>query len=174
MYKTESDAAALPVPYSDGGIFSQMLVVCTNCLFNTTISISLTCASKLAQARIIEMIKEQHEQKALFVTNIHPGGLKSDFSRTMPEKYQRCKTCLSLSLQLCFQIIQRLPVWKKHCVVLTDPRDLAFGVWLLARNQGLNGRLSSSKWDVNELLGKMDEIMERLPQNKVRNVRHCK
>lgn len=50
------------------------------------------CASKFAQVRIIEMIKEQYEQEGLFVASVHPGGVKSDFSMNMPQQYKHCKT----------------------------------------------------------------------------------
>jgi hypothetical protein len=49
---------------------------------------------------------------------------------------------------------------------LTDSPDLAgaFCVWL-TQNQdllrGLNGRFLSSKWDVDELLGKLGEIVDQ-------------
>lgn len=50
--------------------------------------------------------------------------------------------------------------------MLTDSPDLAgsFIVWL-TRNQdrvrGLSGRFLSCKWDVDELLAKMDDIVDR-------------
>lgn len=49
------------------------------------------CASKFAQVRIIEMIREQQERNGLFLASVHPGGIKSDFATVMPQEYRHCK-----------------------------------------------------------------------------------
>ncbi|KAJ5090262.1 hypothetical protein N7532_008946 [Penicillium argentinense] len=100
------------------------------------------CVSKAAQARLIEMINEQYAENGLFCASIHPGGLKSEFSRDAPE-------------------------WLAK--YLTDSPDLvgAFCVWLSTssgserRRRALNGRFLSCKWDVAELEARFDEIVEK-------------
>ncbi|KUL87054.1 hypothetical protein ZTR_05734 [Talaromyces verruculosus] len=102
--------------------------------------------SKFAQSRIIEMLHEERlrlkgENDGIFFASVHPGGINSDFakSKNVPDYI--------------------IPL-------LTESPDIAgaFIVWL-TRNQdrvrGLSGRFLSCKWDVDELLAKMDDIVER-------------
>ncbi|EED15669.1 short-chain dehydrogenase, putative [Talaromyces stipitatus ATCC 10500] len=104
------------------------------------------CASKFAQTRVIEMLYEQQQvanggEDGIFFASVHPGGIKSDFAKQA-----------------------RVP--QSMLPFLTESPDLAgaFIVWL-TRNQdrirGLSGRFLSAKWDVDELLAKMDEIVDR-------------
>ncbi|KAF2453249.1 hypothetical protein BDY21DRAFT_293383 [Lineolata rhizophorae] len=94
------------------------------------------CASKMAQARIVEILYEQYGGKRLFCASLHPGGVMSEFAKVTPEDF-----------------------WK----YLVDDPNLAgaFCVWLTKdpdKVWGLNGRFLSCKWDVDGLLAKMDEI----------------
>ncbi|RFN44682.1 hypothetical protein FIE12Z_11074 [Fusarium flagelliforme] len=107
--------------------------------FGTT---SHYCASKLAQARMVEMIHAQYAEKGLFVASVHPGGMKSDFSMAASKDIQH---------------------------LLNDDPDLvgSFCVWLnntegmQNRRETLNGRWLSCKWDIGELEQKYAVIKER-------------
>ncbi|CRG83326.1 hypothetical protein PISL3812_00677 [Talaromyces islandicus] len=96
------------------------------------------CSSKFAQVRVVEMINEQQAKNGLFVASVHPGGINSDFANGMPDHLK---------------------------ALLTDSPNLpgAFCVWLTQnqeRVKDLSGRFLSSKWDVDEMLGKADDIVE--------------
>ena len=56
--------------------------------FGTT---SHYCASKLAQARMVEIIHAQYAEKGLFVASVHPGGMKSEFSMAASKDIQHCE-----------------------------------------------------------------------------------
>ncbi|GKU22600.1 unnamed protein product [Fusarium langsethiae] len=106
--------------------------------FGTT---SHYCASKLAQARMVEIIHAQYAEKGLFVASVHPGGLKSEFSLAASKDIQH---------------------------LLNDSPDLvgSFCVWLLnsdgmqRRKEVLNGRWLSCKWNVGELEDKYEAIQQ--------------
>lgn len=53
------------------------------------------CVSKAAQARLIEMINEQYAEKGLFCASVHPGGLRSGFSKTVPEWIAKRETFIA-------------------------------------------------------------------------------
>ncbi|KAL6914996.1 hypothetical protein ACHAPO_009731 [Fusarium lateritium] len=107
--------------------------------FGTT---SHYCASKLAQARMVEIIHAQYAEKGLFVASIHPGGMKSEFSLAASKDIQH---------------------------LLNDSPDLvgSFCVWLLnpdgvkTRKEALNGRWLSCKWDIAELEDNYEAIQQR-------------
>ncbi|KAF5667206.1 short-chain alcohol dehydrogenases/reductase SDR family member 7 precursor [Fusarium heterosporum] len=107
--------------------------------FGTT---SHYCASKLAQARMIEILHAQYSDRGIFVASVHPGGMQSEFSRAASKDIQH---------------------------LLNDSPDLvgAFCVWMLkpqgfeARKDVLNGRWLSCKWDVDELQKKFENIQKR-------------
>lgn len=46
-------------------------------------------SSKLAQARIIEMVEQQFAQKGLLTFTVHPGGVKTEMAKTAPEEVQK-------------------------------------------------------------------------------------
>ena len=50
------------------------------------------CVSKAAQVRLVEMIYEQYSSKGLFCASVHPGGLRSEFSKTAPEWLAKCES----------------------------------------------------------------------------------
>lgn len=62
--------------------------------FGTT---SHYCASKLAQARMVEIIHAQYAGKGIFTASVHPGGMKSEFSLAASRDIQHCK-CSSITL----------------------------------------------------------------------------
>ncbi|KAL4972603.1 hypothetical protein BDW66DRAFT_169467 [Aspergillus desertorum] len=100
------------------------------------------CASKAAQVRVLEMVCEQVRGRGVFVASVHPGGMRSEFSMAvLPAEYQH---------------------------ILTDDPALvgAFCVWLTRmdgtmKRETLNGRFLSCKWDINELEGRYQEILEK-------------
>ncbi|RGP78276.1 dehydrogenase reductase sdr family member 7 precursor [Fusarium longipes] len=99
------------------------------------------CTSKLAQARMVEIIHAQYAEKGLFVASVHPGGMKSEFSLAASKDIQH---------------------------LLNDSPDLvgSFCVWLLnadgiqKRKEVLNGRWLSCKWDIHELEERYDTIQD--------------
>ena len=98
------------------------------------------CISKLAQARLIEYAAAQYEKEGLLTLSVQPGAVASEQAlETAPEEF------------------------KKY---LIDSPDLAatFCAWV-AKNRStldwLNGRLVSATWDVEELLAKKQEIVEK-------------
>ncbi|KAF4340259.1 dehydrogenase reductase SDR family member 7 precursor [Fusarium beomiforme] len=107
--------------------------------FGTT---SHYCASKLAQARMVEIFHAQYADKGIFVASVHPGGMQSEFSRAASKDIQH---------------------------LLNDSPDLvgAFSVWLLKtdgaekRRDVLNGRWLSCKWDVDELEANFEKIVRQ-------------
>ncbi|KAJ4264283.1 hypothetical protein NW762_005479 [Fusarium torreyae] len=106
------------------------------------------CASKIAQARLIEMLHAQYAEQGLFVASVHPGGMQSAFARAASPDIQH---------------------------LLNDSPDLlgSFSVWLIkeegleVRRKALNGRWLSCKWDVEELEKKFESI-QRLDLLKFR------
>ncbi|OJJ50963.1 hypothetical protein ASPZODRAFT_162856 [Penicilliopsis zonata CBS 506.65] len=99
------------------------------------------CVSKAAQARIIEMIYEQYAGQGLFCASVHPGGLKSEFAKAMPE-------------DMLHLLTEHPDLVGAFCLWLTKPE-----AW--RQKKALNGRFLSCKWDVNELEGRFDEILDK-------------
>ncbi|KAM0239536.1 hypothetical protein ACHAP5_008259 [Fusarium lateritium] len=131
----------LPYLLTSKGSFIVISSISAQCIigFGTT---SHYCASKLAQARMIELLHAQYADKGVFLASVHPGGMQSEFSRAASKDIQH---------------------------LLNDSPDLvgAFSVWLLrpqgfeARKEVLNGRWLSCKWDVDELQEKFESIDQR-------------
>jgi NAD(P)-dependent dehydrogenase (short-subunit alcohol dehydrogenase family) len=46
------------------------------------------CTSKMAQARVVEMIKEQYGSKGIFCASVHPGAVVSELSFALPQAYR--------------------------------------------------------------------------------------
>ncbi|CAI7564521.1 unnamed protein product [Penicillium manginii] len=92
------------------------------------------CVSKAAQARLIEMINEQYSDRGIFCASVHPGGMRSDFSKDAPEWLFKLGA---------------------FCTWLSSPTNSE------RRRQVLNGRFLSCKWDVTELEARFDEIIEK-------------
>ncbi|KAK5063007.1 hypothetical protein LTR84_005083 [Exophiala bonariae] len=96
--------------------------------------------SKMAQIRLVEYLAEQYSDKGLFSVAIHPGAVKTRMAEgNTPEAF--------------------IPY-------LTDDVDLcgAVCVWLTANfknTQWLSGRLISATWDLDELLSKKDQVIEK-------------
>ncbi|KAM0193758.1 hypothetical protein ACHAPI_007408 [Fusarium lateritium] len=131
----------LPFLLTSKGSFLVISSISAQCIigFGTT---SHYCASKLAQARMIELLHAQYADKGVFVASVHPGGMQSEFSRAASKDIQH---------------------------LLNDSPDLvgAFSVWLLksqgfeVRKEVLNGRWLSCKWDVDELQEKFESIQQQ-------------
>jgi len=99
-------------------------------------SYSLT---KFACTRLIELCHEGHHKNGVVAYAIQPGGVKTDMSDSVPEGKG----------------------WEK---LLIDDVGLAGGfcVWLTKEKRDwLSGRYLDSKWDMDELLSKKDEIVSK-------------
>lgn len=57
------------------------------------------CVSKAAQARLVEMVYEQYAGRGVFCASVHPGGLRSEFSKCMPEEFMHCEFLFLFSLR---------------------------------------------------------------------------
>lgn len=123
------------------------------------------CVSKMAAARIVEFAAAQFKDEGLVAVSVHPGAVKTDMSGQLPEEFARCE--LKLFLHRC--AVRERVVVLMSCdwiAVLVDSLDLcgAFCVWLTKEKRGrqwLSGRFLSAKWDVDELLAKRSEIVEK-------------
>ena len=116
------------------------------------------CISKLAQTRLVEMVSKQYQEKGLFAVAVHPGAVQSDMSEGAPEQFKQCESCCLTRESLEARAYQ--------CIDLTDSVDLcgAFCVWLtkdVEKTAWLSGRFLSADWDVDELMGKKEEILNR-------------
>ncbi|KAL8924508.1 MAG: hypothetical protein Q9208_003983 [Pyrenodesmia sp. 3 TL-2023] len=95
------------------------------------------CSSKLAQLRLVEMLSRQYVGEGLLSVAVHPGAVATEMAKSAPKEFI---PYLVDSVDLC----------GAFCVWLT--RDSASMSWL-------SGRYVSAKWDVDELLGKKEEIV---------------
>ncbi|KAJ5729795.1 Glucose/ribitol dehydrogenase [Penicillium malachiteum] len=94
-------------------------------------------ASRFTNCRITEFLARDYEEEGLIAISVHPGGVKTDMGDNLPEVMH---------------------------FSLTDTADLPGDtiVWLTKeRREWLNGRYVSSPWDMQELEGKKEEIVER-------------
>lgn len=118
-------------------------VVGSNASFIVRGSIANTqyCVSKLAQLKLIEHLHEQYSDKGVLAAAIHPGAVMTEMAeRTAPEEFMR---------------------------FLVDDPGLCGGfcVWLGGEGGGdrmwLGGRHLVAKWDVDELVRRKDEIVDK-------------
>lgn len=98
------------------------------------------CVSKLAQMKLVEHIHEQYHERGVLALSVHPGAVASENAlETAPEMFHP---------------------------YLVDHPELAGSmcVWL-SRNscdqKWLGGRLLSANWDVDELVARKEEIVEK-------------
>ncbi|KAL8708956.1 MAG: hypothetical protein Q9220_006288 [cf. Caloplaca sp. 1 TL-2023] len=96
------------------------------------------CMSKLAQARMMELVANDFEKEELLVLTVHPGCVWTDTSSGAPEMFHQ---------------------------YLTDDPGLCGGflVWLTKTRENrrwMNGRFLSATWDADELLSMKDAIVE--------------
>ncbi|KAL9613016.1 MAG: hypothetical protein Q9167_002406 [Letrouitia subvulpina] len=98
------------------------------------------CVSKMAQMRIIEMMANQYRDEGLLAVGVHPGSVDTEMSRSAaPEAFR---------------------------MFLVDSIDLCGGflVWLTKATcelSWLSGRYVSVNWDVDELVGRKQEILSK-------------
>ncbi|KAK7024913.1 hypothetical protein R3P38DRAFT_3193835 [Favolaschia claudopus] len=98
------------------------------------------CVSKTAQLKLVEHIHEQQVEHGLLATSIHPGAVASEQAiDTAPEVFQPYSTD---DPELC----------GAACVSLS--KDAAEKTWL-------GGRLLNARWDVDELMKRKTEIVEK-------------
>ncbi|KAI0179439.1 hypothetical protein GGR52DRAFT_307125 [Hypoxylon sp. FL1284] len=97
------------------------------------------CVSKMAQARLVEMIAEQYGADGVLAVAVHPGAVRTKMAEASPDEF--------------------LPY-------LIDSPALCGGfcVWLgvdRARRQWMTGRFLCATWDVDELLSREEDIVAR-------------
>ncbi|KAH8663881.1 hypothetical protein BGZ61DRAFT_562219 [Ilyonectria robusta] len=94
-------------------------------------------SSKLAILRWTETLQIEYADQGLLTFCVNPGAIKTQMSKELPEKMRN---------------------------LLPDRPDIAGDtiVWLAAeRKEWLGGRYVSCPWDMQELLGRKDEIVEK-------------
>jgi NAD(P)-dependent dehydrogenase (short-subunit alcohol dehydrogenase family) len=121
------------------------------------------CVSKLAQVRLVEMMATQYEADGLLSVAVHPGAVATQMAQTAPDEFKDCEFS-SISFPLRYEVW--IIVAADIHVVLVDSPDLcgAFCVWLTREVKAtlwLSGRYVSARWDVGELLGRRQEIVEK-------------
>lgn len=92
--------------------------------------------AKFAVCRLVEAIDREHGQQGIVAVSIHPGGVDTELSRKLPEEYVK---------------------------YIVDTPELAGDamVWLGAGGrEWLAGRFIFVNWDVVELEGRREEILE--------------
>ncbi|QSZ28726.1 hypothetical protein DSL72_003228 [Monilinia vaccinii-corymbosi] len=126
---------------SEGGAkgFIQIGSLASN-LVDGAIANPAYCVSKFAQSRFVETLAKQFEERGLMAVVVHPGAVPT--KRAIGSTPDGFLDYLVDSVDLCG----------------------GFCVWL-SRNikdlKWLNGRFLEAKWDVDELLGRKDEIVEK-------------
>ncbi|KAF2091608.1 putative short-chain dehydrogenases/reductase [Saccharata proteae CBS 121410] len=110
------------------------------CVVSGQIANAKYCVSKMAQARVVEYLAQMYGGEGLLSLAVHPGAVETRMAvETAPDAFLK---------------------------YLTDDVELcgAFLVWLTKRpadTMWLSGRLVSANWDVGELMGKRDEVVEK-------------
>ncbi|CEJ59635.1 hypothetical protein PMG11_08252 [Penicillium brasilianum] len=115
-------------------IVINMSSLAANCL---TYGASAYQVSRFANCRLTEFITRDYESQSLICITLHPGTVKTDMADNFPEYLQ---------------------------FLLIDKANLSADtiVWLCSqRREWLNGRFVVGNWDMKELEGKKDEIVER-------------
>lgn len=93
--------------------------------------------SRFANVRLNEFLARDHENEKLIAISLHPGGVKTDMAANFPGV-------------LHFSLADELAL----------PADTI--IWLAKeRRDWLNGRFVWSNWDLEEVEGKKDEIVEK-------------
>jgi NAD(P)-dependent dehydrogenase (short-subunit alcohol dehydrogenase family) len=117
-------------------------------------SYSLT---KFACTRLIQHAHEGHRSNGVVAYAIQPGGVKTDMATALPEG-KGWEKCEFFNTTDCIMTGLMLPP------VLIDDVGLAGGfcVWLTKEKRSwLSGRYLDSRWDMDELLRRKDEIVEK-------------
>jgi len=100
------------------------------------------CVAKMAQLKLIEHLHEQYSVDGLLAAAVHPGAVMSQMAEeTAPKEFFKY---LTDDPELCGAFM----VW------LTKPRESAGMEWL-------GGRHLVANWDVDELLQRKDEIIQK-------------
>lgn len=119
---------------SDTMIVINMSSIGGNCL---TYGGSAYQASRFANCRFTEFLTRDYEKQGLISISLHPGGVKTDMITNFHEYLH---------------------------ATLVDEANLSADtvVWLCSeRREWLNGRFVASNWDMEELQGKKDGIVEK-------------
>lgn len=112
--------------------------------------------SKLAQLRLVEMIAKQYASQGLLIVGIHPGAVPTEMSMGAPEEFKPCKKLgfpeNILLAHLLLDLTDSVDLCGAYCVWLT--KDVNATSWL-------SGRFISAIWDVEQLVEKKSEILEK-------------
>ncbi|KAJ5105294.1 Glucose/ribitol dehydrogenase [Penicillium alfredii] len=94
-------------------------------------------ASRFANCRLTEFLARDHEDENLIAISVHPGGIKTDMRDNFPEML--------------------------HSALVDEPALPADAIIWLAkeRREWLNGRFVCATWDMEELEGKKNEVVDR-------------
>jgi NAD(P)-dependent dehydrogenase (short-subunit alcohol dehydrogenase family) len=94
-------------------------------------------SSKLAVLRWTEFLQEDYGEKGILTYCVHPGGIMTELAENMPNE--------------------------THSALTDDPRVAGDTIaWLAAeRREWLGGRYVSCLWDMEEFVGKKDEVLEK-------------
>ncbi|MCJ1239376.1 hypothetical protein MMC14_007372 [Varicellaria rhodocarpa] len=97
------------------------------------------CISKLAQVRLVEMLAKQFHPKGLLAVAVHPGAVKTEMTEETPEHFRD-------------YMVDEPNLCGSFCVWVTKtPVEKAW----------MSGRLFCATWDVDELVRRKAEIVER-------------
>ncbi|KAJ5732481.1 Glucose/ribitol dehydrogenase [Penicillium malachiteum] len=119
---------------SDTKIVINMSSIGANLL---TIGSASYQASRFTNCRITEFLARDYKDEGLIAIALHPGGIRTDMADNLPEVMH-------------FSLTDNVNL----------PADTI--VWLSKeRREWLNGRYVSSPWDMQELEGKKEEIVEK-------------
>ncbi|KAL8901813.1 MAG: hypothetical protein Q9207_005005 [Kuettlingeria erythrocarpa] len=130
----------LPFVFASGGDAAKALIAIGGTgawVTSGPVAHTAHCMSKLAQARMMELIANVFAQERLMVLTVHPGCVWTDTSKTAPEMFHP---------------------------YLTDDPGLCGGflVWLTRSMKDklwLTGRFLSATWDTDELISMKDAIV---------------
>jgi len=127
--------AALPLLLN--GQHKTMIVITSAGGLTTTNGASAYQGSKTAQIRFNDFLMKEYGDQGLIAYAVHPGGVKTEIAYAMPEHM--------------------------HFLLTEEPRLPADTlVWLTReKREWLAGRYVSVPWDMQELLDKREEIVEK-------------
>ena len=100
--------------------------------------------SKMAQMRLVEFLDVEYGEKGLLAMSVHPGGVPTELAKGMPKEMQD-------------RILNDKPEMAGDTVVWVCGGE---GGERGERREWLKGRFVSSKWDMEELEAKREEIVE--------------
>lgn len=93
--------------------------------------------TKFAICRFTEFLHAENSEQGLVAYALHPGGVKTELALSMPE-------------------------WMHHLLIDTPELPADVMVWLSQEKRDwLSGRYVSATWNMEEMVGRKDEIVEK-------------